>query len=82
MILVMVKQLISDSGYVLSDLSVIREMELSVPLRSKLFSGGVYNCFELGDLFGNHNIQFHLKRGFKSQNQKYSVNEEKEISSI
>ena len=64
-----------------SDLNVLWQLELDIPVNAKLFADGAYNCFELEDVFLDQGIKFYPKRGSNSKNRKRSDVEEKEISS-
>lgn len=56
-------------------------MELDIPIDSKLYADGAYNCFELEDILDNEGIKLLTKRGIQARNRVRSREEEREISS-
>ena len=64
-----------------SDITVLWQMELDIPIQAILYADGAYNCFELEDLLQEEGINFMAKRGCKAKNRLRSEAAEKNISS-
>ena len=64
-----------------SDVKVLWEMELDIPMGSKLYADGAYNSFDLEDILKDEQISLLAKRGSRAKNRVRSPVEEKEISS-
>ena len=64
-----------------SDLTVLWKMELDIPLGSKIYADGAYNCFDLEDILENESITLLAKRGCKAKKRVRSRSIEKMISS-
>ena len=64
-----------------SDLSVLWKMELDIPIGSKVYADGAYNCFDLEDVLQDDSITLLAKRGCKAKKRVRTRFEEKMISS-
>ena len=64
-----------------SDVSVLWQMELDIPIDSNLYADGAYNCFELEDVLQDEQIKLLAKRGSLAKNRVREPLKEKMISS-